>query len=119
MTAPRRFLDASRDGLTVSELLFDLRELPCLPDLGLVVVGLIGECQGKDPLGNQVSPVDPRNGLRDHCLDAQVQRGKRRVLAGFENHAGRTLLPHSLSRFRKSGSRCRRVNSAIAGTFER
>ena len=56
-------------------------ERPGLADLGRVVVGVVGEGQREDPLGDQVAAVDAREALRDHRLDAELERRQRGVLA--------------------------------------
>ena len=65
----------------VFELLADVRELPGLADLGVVVVGVLRERERHDPLRDEVAAVDPGERLRDHGLDSQVERGERGVLS--------------------------------------
>ena len=64
----RQLVGALRD-------LAEPRDAPRLPELGLVVVGLVLEEQGHDPLRDQVAPVDPREALRDHNAHAELSRG--------------------------------------------
>src|SRR5215207_7655110 len=70
--------DQVRAGL---ELLAQVRERPRLADLRLAVVVVGGERERDDPLRDQVAAVDARERLRDHRLDAELQRGERGVLA--------------------------------------
>ena len=57
------------------------RDLPRLSEPGLVVVGLVLEEEGHDPLRDQVAPVDAREALRNDGAHAQLRGGQRRVLA--------------------------------------
>ena len=54
---------------------------PLVALLDAVVVGLVGEREREDPLGDQVRAVDAREALRDHRADAEVERGERGLLA--------------------------------------
>ncbi len=63
-----------------------LRTLSCSPEnrissLDTVVVCRVGEGERQDPEVDEVLPMDPREGLRDHHPQAEVARGERCVLA--------------------------------------
>src|SRR4051812_15858822 len=75
-------LDLRADRLGAAlELVAQLRQLPALADLGLVVVGLVDEGQRDDPLRDEVAPVDARERLGDHRANAELQRRQGGVLA--------------------------------------
>ena len=59
----------------------EARDPPGLPQLGLVVVGLILEKEWHDSLRDQVPPMNPRKALGDHCADAELGRRQGGVLA--------------------------------------
>ena len=99
------------------------RQLPLLTLLEPVVVGFVFETKRQYALGDQVPAVDAGEALGDHGADAEVQRREGGVLAAgalpVVVPADDEARPHLFSLLVYSGSKRRKVNLAISGTFDR